>query len=499
MTTWITLLRRAIVSVLLAVACVLLLAAPGSAHAELVQTTPANGQRLETAPAKVTLAFSESVNLLEDGISLLDSHGATVSTPDPTVDGHTVTWPMPKHLRNGPYVVTWRVISADGHPVDGASSFGVGTAPPAVVAGISTAQSTAQTAPWQVVGARLVGYLAFAVVAGLIGFLVWCALDKAGNPALQRLTRWALSVGLVTTLAAMVIEGPYSAGVSMSGLLDPHLFATTLRTPWGVAMAGRFALLLALSALIWRLPGLVNRTRRWLASGLVVVIAAAIAAAGHGSASGPLDLGIVTLHVLTAGIWVGGLVVLVVLGRTVERPAVRRFATLAMTSVIILVATGILNSLRSLHSLDQLFLTRYGLLLVAKIALIAATLGAAAVSRAWVRGGRLPGGSVRLEAGLTVAVLTVTALLSMTSPPPQSAAATAGGTTANADPAYANGLALMSLGHQGTAGMGIIPATTRGSRLHLLLTDRSGEPLRATEVELRSATPDATSGASRYP
>ena len=178
---------------------------------------------------------------------------------------------------------------------------------------------------------------------------------------------------------------------------------------------------------------------------------------------------------LTAGIWVVGPVVLVVLGRTVERPAVRRFATLAMTSVIILVATGILNSVRSLHSVDQLFLTRYGLLLVAKIALIAATLGAAAVSRAWVRGGRLPGGSVRLEAGLTVAVLTVTALLSMTSPPPQSAAATAWlCTTANADPAYANGLALMSLGHQGTAGMGIIPATTRGSRLHLLLTDRSG-------------------------
>ena len=294
MTTWITLLRRAIVSVLLAVACVLLLASPGSAHAELVKTTPANGQRLETAPAKVTLAFSESVNLLEDGISLLNSHGATVSTPDPTVDGHTVTWPMPKHLRNGPYVVTWRVISSDGHPVDGAFSFGVGAAARAVPGAVSATESTAQTAPWQVVGARLVGYLAFAVVAGLIGFLVWCALDKAGNPALQRLTRWALSVGLVTTLAAMVIEGPYSAGVSMSGLLDPHLFATTLRTPWGVAMAGRFALLLALSALIWRLPGLVNRTRRWLASGLVVVIAAAIAAAGHGSASGPLDLGIVS-------------------------------------------------------------------------------------------------------------------------------------------------------------------------------------------------------------
>ena len=67
MSTWITLLRRAIVSALLAVVSVLLLAAPGSAHAELVKTTPANGQRLEAAPAQITLAFSESVNLWTTG------------------------------------------------------------------------------------------------------------------------------------------------------------------------------------------------------------------------------------------------------------------------------------------------------------------------------------------------------------------------------------------------------------------------------------------------
>jgi copper transport protein len=500
MTTWITLLRRAIVSVLLAVVCVLLLAAPGSAHAELVQTTPANGQRLEQAPAQITLAFSESVNLLEDGISLLNSHGATVSTPDPSVDGHTVTWPMPEHLRNGPYVVTWRVISADGHPVEGAFSFGVGAAARAVPGAVSTGESTDQTAPWQVVWIRLVGYLAFAVVAGVVAFLVWCAPDKATNPALQRLTRWALSVGLVATLIGILVQGPYTAGVPMRRLLEPHLLATTMRTPWGIAMAWRFAMLLMLTALIWRLYALRERAIRWLAAFLVVVAAAAIAAAGHGDASGsPLDLGIVSLHVLTAGIWVGGLVVLVVLGRTVERRAVRQFSVLAMTSVIILVATGILNSVRNLHSVDQLFLTRYGLLLVGKITLVAATLGAAAVSRAWVRRDRLPRGSVRLEAGLTVAVLTVTAFLSMTNPPPQIAAVTAGGTTANADPTPANGLALMSLGHRGTAGMGIIPATTTGSRLHLLLTDPSGDPLRATDVELKVSNPARNVGGIPVP
>ena len=192
---------------------------------------------------------------------------------------------------------------------------------------------------------------------------------------------------------------------------------------------------------------------------------------------------------LTAGIWVGGLVVLVVLGRTVERRAVRRFSTLAMTSVIILVATGILNSLRELHSVDQLFLTRYGLLLLAKVTLIAATLTAAAVSRAWVRRDRVPWESVRLEAALTVAVLTVTAFLSMTSPPPQITANNTRLSAAGTDPTSANGLAQMSLGRQGTAYMGIIPATTNGSRLRVLLNDRNGQPLQATGVELKVSNP----------
>src|SRR5690242_15820076 len=120
MNTWITLVRRAVVSTLLAVGCVLLLASPGSAHAELVKTTPENGQRLDAAPTSVTLEFSESIDLVDDGISLLDGKGAVVPTPDPAVDGHTVTWPMPAHLRTGSYVVRWRVVSADGHPVDGA-------------------------------------------------------------------------------------------------------------------------------------------------------------------------------------------------------------------------------------------------------------------------------------------------------------------------------------------------------------------------------------------
>src|SRR4029079_19349533 len=92
----------------------------------------------------------------------------------------------------------------------------------------------------------------------------------------------------------------------------------------------------------------------------------------------------------------------------------------------------------------------------------------------------------RLEAGMTAAVLLVTAFLSMTSPPPQVTQASAAGAAA-APPA--NALAVMSLGAKGKAGMGVIPADTSGSRLNLLLTDAAGQPLRATAVELKVSNP----------
>jgi copper transport protein len=488
MTTSITLLRRAGVALVAAVVLVLMLAAPGSAHAELESTDPSNGQRLDAAPTQITMTFSESVNLVDGGIHLLKGGGTTVTTPSPTVSGRTISWRMPRSLTDGAYVVSWRVVSADGHPIDGAFAFGIGAAAPVVPDDISSSAASATTAPWPVVGARLVGYVAFAAFAGVIAFVLWAAAGPAADPRLQRLTRAALGVSIGVGVVGMLLQGPYTAGLSFGRLFDPSLLSATLRTPWGTAMAWRLALLLALTVMIWHLSALETRVVRRLAPVTVVGIAVAIAGSGHGAAGNPFDLVVDTLHVLTAGIWVGGLVVLVVLGRSVSREAIRRFSTLALTSVIVLVATGVLNSLRSISSIDELFLTRYGVLLLAKLALVAATLAAAGVSRARVRRARMPETSVRLEAAMTAVVLTVTAFLSMTSPPPQvTTAAAASGTGVSAT--SANGLAVMSLGTKGEAGMGVIPATTNGSRLHLLLTDASGQPLAATAVELKVSNP----------
>jgi copper transport protein len=487
----ITAARRVALAATLAVLLSLLFASPAAAHAELLNTTPANGAQLTRPPTQVQMTFTESVNLLHDGIRLVDGLGAAVPTPDPTVEGDTVTWQMPADLSEGAYVVTFRVVSADGHPINGAFSFGVGTAPTATSDSASsgdtadTTASDATTTPWPVVTSRLTGYVAFALFAGVAAFVLLCAADTRKSPTLQLLARSGLIGGAMATVAGLLVQGPYTAGVPMSHAVDLKLLEGTLVTPFGTAMLCRLALYGVLGLLTWRLSSLTTGLASWLVPACVAGTAVTIAAAGHGASIGPLGLGVHALHALAAGLWVGGLVVLVALRRSVEPRALHRFSTLAMASVLTLVVTGILNSLRHLTGLEQL-LSDYGLALVLKILLVAGTLTAAAVSRWRLRQKRIPLGSVRVEAALTVAVLAITALLSTTAPPPQ-AVATATHSGHHGAP-VANPVQ-MPLGEQGQAALTVSPATTTGSHVHLVLTDSNGRPLPASQVTMKVANP----------
>ncbi|WP_374969696.1 copper resistance CopC/CopD family protein [Terrabacter sp. BE26] len=469
------------------------LAAPAWAHAELVKSSPADGARLETGPAQVELTFTESVNLVDQGLRLLDSSGSTVATPQPVVSGHTVTWPMPATLAKGAYVATWRVVSSDGHPVNGAFSFGIGTAASPVAS--ATGASAASTAPLAVTATRLAGYLALAAFAGVAAFVLWCAPSTRFDPALQRLSRFGLIGGGVATVASLLVQGPYSAGVPMAQLLDFQLLQGTLATTFGLAMVWRLALYAGLAALAWQLPRITTTPRRWLVPAVVVGVAVTVAASGHGSASGSaVDVAVVTLHALTAAVWVGGLAALAFVGRSVERRALVEFSRVAMVCVLCLVATGVVNSVRHVHALEQLFLTRYGLLLLGKLLLVAAALAAAALSRRDVGRRRTPLVSVRAEVGLTVAALGMTALLSMTTPPPSVAAASspqAVGTT----PVDANRQIQIPLGNGRSAVLAVLPATTRGSTLRVLVTNSGGPPMSIARVSLKLSNPARGVGA----
>lgn len=100
-------------------------ASPALAHDELLGSTPAPGQVLETAPEAVELTFSNDVIEVGTVIEVVDHHGDQVEVGATEVLGPDVSATLPSDL-SGEYQVRWRVVSSDGHPIEGTIDFGVG-------------------------------------------------------------------------------------------------------------------------------------------------------------------------------------------------------------------------------------------------------------------------------------------------------------------------------------------------------------------------------------
>lgn len=147
-------IRTALAGVAVAVAAVFAVAAPASAHDELVSSSPASGEQLTTAPEQVVLTFSN--NLLElagnsgTAMSVVDASGDDWVSGDPVVSADTVTVPLKSGMPNGDFTVTWQVVSSDGHPTSGEYAFSLATpeaAPSPSASASETTEPVQTTAP----------------------------------------------------------------------------------------------------------------------------------------------------------------------------------------------------------------------------------------------------------------------------------------------------------------------------------------------------------------
>src|SRR5262245_36198285 len=117
-------------------------------HASLVSSEPAAKTHLATAPARIRLVFSEPIEGKLSRITLARSGGAAFAVPaagDPR-DVHAVIAPSDS-LTPGAYKLEWRIVSADGHPVDGTFTFAIGDTTLGKQSVASPAAASADTQP----------------------------------------------------------------------------------------------------------------------------------------------------------------------------------------------------------------------------------------------------------------------------------------------------------------------------------------------------------------
>lgn len=364
-------------------------AGPASAHAALESTDPEDGTVLKSAPRSITLTFTESVGLLDDSFRVLDPGNRRVDIGEAQhargrSDTASVT--LPENLAKGTYVVAWRVVSADSHPVGGAFTFSVGKAS-ATVATVDTGpvENPATASLYNI--ARYLAYLAAALLIGTAAFVALCRPTDRGPLRKPLVTGWWTLLG--ATLVLLALRAPYETGTSPATAFDASAFTRTLTGRPGLALLARLALLLIAAAFAVRLRKRAARPRPLLAAGTALAVALALtwAASDHASAGiqVPLAMASSVLHLLAMAVWLGGLTaLLILLHRTELAPAVvARFSRIAFASVTVLVVTGVYQSWRGLGSWSALTGTTYGRLLLVKLAAVVLLLTAAGLSRHW--------------------------------------------------------------------------------------------------------------------
>ncbi|GAA4307119.1 hypothetical protein GCM10023086_25580 [Streptomyces venetus] len=417
---------RTVVLLLLAAACALLAGAgPASAHAAVTGSDPAQGAVVQEAPARISLTFSEQVALSDDSLRVLDPEGKRVDSGEPSnVSGTTYAVRLQPDLPDGTYTVAYQVVSADSHPVTGAYTFSIG-APSKTSAAVSGQTTDDGIVGWLYGIGRYVSYAGFIVMAGGAAFVLACWQRGSGVRPVQRFVVSGWLALTAATLALLLLRGSFTGSGKVADVFDLSLLGQVLQTKTGAALVSRLLLLAAAALFIAVLFGAYARPspttpltdgasrrqpdpreddqeKRDLTFGLAiggVVVAAGIAASWamsehasvglQASIAMPVDI----IHLLAVAAWLGGLgALLVALYRApadvpVDSTAVRRFSAVAFGSVLALVATGTYQSWRQLGSWSAFTDTRYGQLLLAKIALVVVLVGVAWISRRWT--GRL--------------------------------------------------------------------------------------------------------------
>ena len=121
------------------------LAGPAAAHNVLIASDPADGSTLQQSPTVITLTFDQAVQDFQPVVTILGADGQRFETGAPAVDSTVVTQSVTTLTVPGPYTIAYRVVSADGHPVQGELRFEL-AAPPSSSPSSSAPESPASPA-----------------------------------------------------------------------------------------------------------------------------------------------------------------------------------------------------------------------------------------------------------------------------------------------------------------------------------------------------------------
>ena len=472
-----------------------------SAHATLESSSPADGQSVLTSPSEIRITFSETVTTISGGLSVLNADGKTVDTGNSEiVGGRTLVAPISETLSDGTYVATYRVLSADGHPVSGSILFGVGNG----ALDRSAQPSSTGDRLWEIIGgiSRFIMYLAALVAAGVAFFLAFIHDRAEDRWRIVPFVRIGSILALLSAIGIVMSQAALLTGKGAGAVTDSTVLRDVLNQNLGWSLA---LLMIGLAAvhLSTDIPKKVVSQSLAVYGGLAVTVSFAVW--GHATELSPtaISLAADAIHATAAALWLGGLVGLVMVlsvrtPETVRATAgiIGRFSRMAFWSVIALTLAGLtLTITGSGASLNSILTTTWGQLVLAKIGL---TLIIVLIA-AWNRRTLVPSltsptentgelavrwatllRTIRAEAVLLVAVVALTAIV-VNVPPARTAVV-----------AKADRVDITQRVDTGDVQLSVDPSTVGPNTVAVRYTDGTGQPINvANSMSIEFSQPSA--------
>jgi copper transport protein len=353
--------------------------APAHGHGILTSSSPANGSSVDQPPTEILLTFTEAPDPELSVVQVVDSAGMQVDAGEAErVPG------QPAQLRvslgsliEGTYSARWRVTSkGDGHTTVGSIAFGVGVAAP--LAARTEEPGAEVPTPFPSVASVAGRWLYYVGVALMLGAAA-VGVAVVSNPV--AIPRWGLAAAWVTASGGLLLTIADQRAAAQS-TIGSFLASSTGHRLTLQAVALAFAGLAVVWA--WRRP-----SRSSLAVLGICASAAMLARAlaGHANAGSPrwFAVGTQWVHLVSVGVWVGGLVWLLVALRRGDpgqgRGLARRFSAVAAATLAIVAVSGAVRALDEVGAWTRLFDTRFGVTLLVKVGLFVPLVAVAARSR----------------------------------------------------------------------------------------------------------------------
>ncbi|MFC4802035.1 copper resistance CopC/CopD family protein [Neobacillus sp. GCM10023253] len=480
---------RKSVSIAILSICFILFSFPSfiSAHAYIVKSNPSENEVLKQSPQIVSIQFDETIQPINNSIQVFDKEGKRVDQKDGRINAKNSTileCGLKQNLPNGTYSIQWKIVSSDGHPIQGTISFQIGSDSQAQDGFTVGQESKGYTPKLDLILIRWVQYFSNACYVGILFFFLLVMPGELKQNdfvknVFKRIVKFSffflcLSIFLSLPLMASIqLTTSWSNVLNIQSLRD-MITNTTFGKTWMIQVDTLFFLAICTYLISVKNKPIVIWVSFFLGIGLLFTKAQTSHA---GSSTNPiLSVGIDFFHLLTASIWVGSILVLAVLiplSRKMDTKnhymeMIRRFSKWGIMLIVVLTVTGVFGSFSYIPNLCSLVYTDYGRVLSGKVILLIIMIIFAAMNFYKGRLKSAKGISASLWGELVTGLIVLILSVKLTNLP-----------TAMASPGPINETKTVDNGNKITfeASPNVIGENT----FELFLKDRNGQPIKDVE------------------